>query len=146
MNSKELARSTAPTVGIIAAGEAARDAFGHRSGSQVLKVTPELLSALENGKQLAIEIKEGEYVLFVEKESDVKENREQALWRTVKYWEGRTPPPEYFLHPALDQGDYKRLGIDHQKLSAYIKQTKKTPVELTYEEVQQFVVEPADGW
>lgn len=144
MNSKEFAHSTTPTEGIIAAGEAAIDSSGHGSGNQALKVTSKRLSALENGKQLADENNEGENDLFMGKEPDAEENRE--LWRTFKYWEGRTPPPAYFLHPVIDQGDYKRPVIDYQQLSAYMKRTKKAPAELTYDEIQQFVVEPVDGW
>ena len=62
---EEFARSTIPTVTVIDAGKDARNRFGHQYGSQCLSLSREQIKALTEGKQLAIDIMEGEYVLFV---------------------------------------------------------------------------------
>ena len=64
-NSPAYAHQSAPDVRIIEPGQAGRDAFGHRFGSQVLVLTPEQMEALEQGKQLGISIMEDEYALFI---------------------------------------------------------------------------------
>ena len=55
----------------------------------------------------------------------------------VKYWEGRTPPSEYYLPPD----PYKSCpesNINLRKLCQYAKDVGKALADLTYEEVQQF--------
>ena len=62
---EEFARSSIPIVTVIGAGADERNKFGHRYGSQCLSLNGEQINALSEGKQLAIDIMEGEYVLFV---------------------------------------------------------------------------------
>ena len=62
---EEFARSSVPEVTILEAGIEARNAFGHKWGSQCLALSESQMQALRKGKQLAIDIMEGEYVLFV---------------------------------------------------------------------------------
>lgn len=50
---------------IIEAGAAAREQYGEAYGAQVEYLTAEQLDALHEGKQLAIPIMGGEYVLFL---------------------------------------------------------------------------------
>lgn len=57
--------------------------------------------------------------------------------KNVKYWEGRTPPPDYYLPPD----PYKpppESNINLLKLCQYAKENRKSLTDLTYEEVQQF--------
>ena len=65
---EEFAHSSVPGVTIIEAGEKARKEYGHKWGSQCLSLNAEQIHALTDGKQLAIDIMEGEYVLFVRAE------------------------------------------------------------------------------
>lgn len=60
--------SGVPKVTLLPPGKPARDEYGHRYGSEVLPLTQEQLQSLLQGNQLAIEIMDGEYVLFVMKE------------------------------------------------------------------------------
>lgn len=53
-------------VTVIEAGQAAREEHGEAYGGQLVKLTTEELDALQKGKQLAINIMSGEYVLFLE--------------------------------------------------------------------------------
>ncbi len=64
-NTKEFAFSNPPKATVLPAGKAERDAYGHRYGSQTLILTDEQLAALEQGYQNAVEILDGEYVLFL---------------------------------------------------------------------------------
>ncbi len=64
-DSPNRAYESVPNVCIIEPGQAARDTFGHRYGSQILTLTAEQLDALSEGKQLGISIMEGEYALFI---------------------------------------------------------------------------------
>ena len=61
----EFERDTVPAVTIIDGGAEARNRFGHAFGSQKLNLTPDMVDALKQGKQLAIDIMDGEYVLFL---------------------------------------------------------------------------------
>ena len=58
---------------------------------------------------------------------------------TVKFWEGRTPSPEYFapVDPYREQPPCK---YDLRALSRYARKAGKPIAELTYEEVIQFAV------
>ena len=67
-NSEEYIKTSKPEVAVIAAGPDARTAFGHRYGSQCLTLSNDLIQELMNGKQLAVDIMEGEYVLFINRE------------------------------------------------------------------------------
>ena len=67
---EEFARSSVPEVTIIEAGEKARKEYGHKWGSQCLPLSADQIHALTEGKQLAIDIMEGEYVLFIRAEEN----------------------------------------------------------------------------
>lgn len=54
------------SVAILSAGRAARTDYGEAYGAQVEHLTAEQLNALHSGKQLAIPIMGGEYILFLE--------------------------------------------------------------------------------
>lgn len=61
----------------------------------------------------------------------------------AKYWEGRTPPAEYYQTPD----PYSRApecNINLRELSGYAKSTGKKIIDMTYEEVQKFAVSPKD--
>ena len=58
----------------------------------------------------------------------------------VRYWEGRTPPPEYYEPPD----PYKpgpKCNINLSELTKYARRTGKRIVDMTYEEVQAFAVQ-----
>ena len=63
-NSSDNIREMSASAAIIPNGIQAQNEYGHRYGSQSLSLTHEQFAALENGQQLAIEIMDGEYVLF----------------------------------------------------------------------------------
>ena len=69
MDSEQFARTSKPNVTVISDGQEARSRYGHRFGSQRLTLSHEQVQALLDGKQLAIDIMEGEYVLFVNVEA-----------------------------------------------------------------------------
>lgn len=69
-NTPEEAHSAPPKVEILPAGETARNEFGHRYGSQQAMLTKEQIEALLTGQQLAVEIMDGEYVLFLSAENE----------------------------------------------------------------------------
>ena len=57
----------------------------------------------------------------------------------VKYWEGRTPGPEYFapVDPYKEQPPCK---YDLKELSRYARKVGKPITELTYDWVEHFAV------
>lgn len=55
-----------PETEFIPAGSAARDAYGHRYGSELLVLDDAMLERLRNGQQLAVEISQGEYILYIQ--------------------------------------------------------------------------------
>ena len=57
--------------------------------------------------------------------------------KKIKYWEGRTPPPEYFF-PHDPYKSCPESNINIRKLCQYARQMGKCVTDLTYEEVQQF--------
>ena len=57
----------------------------------------------------------------------------------VKYWEGRTPPAEYYGTP--DPNMHKNQPVfDYRAMAQYARTLGRKIVDLTYDEVQQFVV------
>ncbi len=64
-NTGTFAHDAKPEITILPAGQEARDEFGHRYGSQRAILTTEQIEALRSGYQLAVEIMDGEYVLFL---------------------------------------------------------------------------------
>ena len=66
MNSPERFSKRKPEMTFIPAGSAARDAHGHRYGSELLELDNVMLDKLRQGQQLAVEINQGEYVLFLQ--------------------------------------------------------------------------------
>ena len=68
-DSRNFYRGTVTGPQIIPGGEQGRDDYGHRYGSERLLLSAEHLEALRKGRQLAVEIMDGEYVLFIESES-----------------------------------------------------------------------------
>ena len=64
-NAEEFAFSNSPKATVLPAGKAERDAYGHRYGRQTLFLTSQQLAALEQGSQIAVEIMDGEYILFL---------------------------------------------------------------------------------
>lgn len=68
MDSEQFARTSKPNVTVISDGQEARNKYGHRFGSQQLTLSRDHILALYGGKQLAIDIMEDEYVLFVNME------------------------------------------------------------------------------
>ena len=55
-----------------------------------------------------------------------------------KYWEGETPPPEYYA--PVDYSNPPRCPYDLPALSHYAKEQGRAIIELTYDEVEQFRV------
>ena len=66
MNSPERFSKRIPETTFIPAGSAARDAHGHRYGSELLELDDVMLDKLRQGHQLAVEIWQGEYILFIQ--------------------------------------------------------------------------------
>ena len=66
MNSPERFSKRIPETTFIPAGSAARDAHGHRYGSELLELDNTMLDKLRQGHQLAVEICQGEYILFIQ--------------------------------------------------------------------------------
>ena len=64
-NSSDNIREMSASATIIPSGIQAQYEYGHRYGSQSLSLTHEQFAALKNGQQLAIDIMDGEYVLFL---------------------------------------------------------------------------------
>ena len=58
---------------------------------------------------------------------------------TVKFWEGRTPSPEYFA-PVDPYREQPPCRYNLRELSRYARKAGKPIAELTYEEVMQFTV------
>lgn len=54
-----------PKAKFIRAGSAARDDFGHRYGSELLVLDDAMVERLRNGEQLAVEIRQREYILYI---------------------------------------------------------------------------------
>ena len=123
-----------PNVSVIPSGETARAAYGYRYGAELLKFNISHLDALLNGHQLAVEISQGEYVLFIETDRDMQD---KPLWTEVKYWEGRIPPPEYFAALPVDSSP----SVPALKIKDYARQTGRDPTELSREEINQLIVE-----
>lgn len=55
-----------PESEFIPSGSAARDAHGHRYGSELLELDGAMIERLQNGEQLAVEICQGEYILYIQ--------------------------------------------------------------------------------
>lgn len=55
-----------PEATFIPAGSASRDAHGHRYGSALLALDDVMIERLRNGEQLAVEIRQGEYILYIQ--------------------------------------------------------------------------------
>ena len=66
MDSPERFAKRLPEATFIPAGSASRDAYGHRYGSELLELDDAMLDKLRQGQQLAVEICQGEYILFVQ--------------------------------------------------------------------------------
>lgn len=66
MNSPERFSKRTPEMTFIPAGSASRDAYGHRYGSELLELDDTMLDKLRQGRQLAVEICQGEYILFIQ--------------------------------------------------------------------------------
>lgn len=66
MDSPELFAKRPPETVFIPAGSASRDAHGHRYGSELLELDDTMIGKLWQGQQLAVEICQGEYVLFIQ--------------------------------------------------------------------------------
>ncbi len=58
---------------------------------------------------------------------------------TVKFWEGRTPSPEYYapVDPYEKQPECK---YDLRELTRFARKVGKRITELTYDEIAQFSV------
>ena len=61
----------------------------------------------------------------------------------VKYWENRTPPESHY-HPIDPCSPPPPCNINLRALSEYAKQTGRKIIELSYEEVQRFALEPEE--
>ena len=57
----------------------------------------------------------------------------------VKYWEGRTPEPEYYA-PVDPYKEQSLCKYNLRELSRYARQVGKPITALTYDEVEQFAV------
>lgn len=66
MDSPERFSKGAPEMTFIPAGSASRDAHGHRYGSELLELDDVMIDKLRHGQQLAVEICQGEYILFIQ--------------------------------------------------------------------------------
>lgn len=69
-DSEEYFYTSSPEVTILSSGKGARDSYGYRYGGQLLRLSQKEIEALLLGKQLAIEVMQDEYVLFVEVSKD----------------------------------------------------------------------------
>lgn len=58
---------------------------------------------------------------------------------TVKYWEGRTPAPEYFA-PVNPYEEQPACKYNLRELTRYARKVGKRVTELTYEEIARFSV------
>lgn len=74
-NSPEFFSDIAPVVSVLESGKEPRGKYGHRYGSELLSLTEELMAAMRAGKQLAVEIMGGEYVLFIEAEGTLPSDK-----------------------------------------------------------------------
>ena len=131
-----------PEVMVIPSGETARDVYGHRYGSELLKFNRSHLDALLNGHQLAIEIRLGEYVLFIEVEED---GLDRPLWTNVRYWDGRIPPPEYFADTRKAWHLHNGPAINYRELVSYARQAGRELADLSREEIQGFAGKISKG-
>lgn len=66
MDSPEHFAKSPPETVFIPAGSASRDAHGHRYGSELLELDDIMMEKLRQGQQLAVEICQGEYILFIQ--------------------------------------------------------------------------------
>lgn len=66
MDSPEYFAKSPPEAVFIPAGSASRDAHGHRYGSELLELDDIMMDKLRQGQQLAVEICQGEYILFIQ--------------------------------------------------------------------------------
>lgn len=66
MDSPERFAKSPPEAVFIPAGSASRDSHGHRYGSELLELDDIMIEKLRNGQQLAVEICQGEYILFIQ--------------------------------------------------------------------------------
>lgn len=66
MDSPEQFAKSPPETAFIPAGPVARDAYGHRYGSELLELDDDMIDKLRQGQQLAVEIQVGEYILFIQ--------------------------------------------------------------------------------
>lgn len=60
-----------------------------------------------------------------------------------KYWEGRTPPKEYYN--PLDYSNPPTCPYDLPALARYAKRVGKEITELSYEEVERFRVKEREA-
>ena len=58
---------------------------------------------------------------------------------TVKYWEGRTPPPGYYA-PVDPYTDSPQCKYNLREMVQFALRKGKAPSELTFEEVEQFYI------
>ena len=58
---------------------------------------------------------------------------------TVKFWEGRTPMPEYYV-PVDPYAEQPACQYDLRELIRYARRVGKQLTDLTYAEVEQFSV------
>ena len=58
---------------------------------------------------------------------------------TVKYWEGRTPAPEYYA-PVDPYQEQPPCNFNLAELLRYARKVGKPIADLTYEEIKQFAV------
>lgn len=66
MDSPEHFSKLRPEVAFIPLGLASRNAYGHRYGSKLLELDDAMLDELRQGQQLAVEICQDEYILFIQ--------------------------------------------------------------------------------
>lgn len=66
MDSPERFAKRPPEAVFIPAGSVSRDAHGHRYGSELLELNDAMIDKLQNGHQLAVEMCQGEYILFIQ--------------------------------------------------------------------------------
>lgn len=62
----------------------------------------------------------------------------------AKYWEGRTPPAEYYQTPN-PYSHAPECNINLLELTRYAKSIGKKTIDMTYEEVQKFAVSPREA-
>lgn len=93
---------------------------------------------IERGLKEAITYENGQF--------ETVDDVEVRSFKLPKFWEGRTPPPEYYQPVPLDmtQEEYfEKTGIpsiDLGALSRFCRANNRDATDISYEEMQQFVV------